>query len=66
MENTSLKNWKAPEDTIVLDFIMCGSMKCVTSNLYGILRKHPDILMLCKEIGSFDIDDILERNKFNI
>lgn len=64
MENTSLKNWKAPEGAVVPDFIMCGAMKCGTSTIHGILRKHPDILMPNKEIGFFDIDNMLQHNDF--
>ena len=39
------------------DFIVIGASKCGTSTLRNYLAKHPDILMITKEIQFFSCDD---------
>lgn len=59
-----LKNWKAPEDTVLPDFIIGGSMKCGTTTLHNILEMHPKIYFPRGEVNFFDMDDLIQHGDF--
>lgn len=60
-----MTNWIAPEEDLLPDFIIGGAMKSGTSTIHRILSSHPKIFIPKKEIGFFDIDNILEHSDFN-
>jgi len=59
------KNWKAPKDAVVPDFIIGGAMKSGTSTLHAMLTQHPEVFIPEEEIGFFDIDNVIEHYDFN-
>ncbi|MEM5564591.1 sulfotransferase [Psychroserpens sp. AS72] len=60
-----MNNWIAPKTDLLPDFIIGGAMKSGTSTIHNILEKHPKVFIPKKEIGFFDIDNILEHSDFN-
>ncbi|MEM6652498.1 MAG: sulfotransferase domain-containing protein [Pseudomonadota bacterium] len=58
------REWQAPPDTKLPDFIICGAMKCGTSTVHSILATHPDVFMPDGELNFFDIDDIFQHSDF--
>ena len=60
-----MNNWIAPDTNLLPDFIIGGAMKSGTSTIHNILEKHPKVFIPKKEIGFFDIDNILEHSDFN-
>jgi len=60
-----MNNWIAPETDLLPDFIIGGAMKSGTSTIHRILDKHPKVFIPKKEIGFFDMDNILEHSDFN-
>lgn len=60
-----MNNWIAPETDLLPDFIIGGAMKSGTSTIHRILEKHPKVFIPKREIGFFDMDNILEHSDFN-
>ncbi|TXE17116.1 sulfotransferase [Psychroserpens burtonensis] len=60
-----MNNWIAPRTDLLPDFIIGGAMKSGTSTIHNILEKHPKVFIPKKEIGFFDMDNILEHSDFN-
>ncbi|WP_417558703.1 sulfotransferase family protein [Mesoflavibacter zeaxanthinifaciens] len=60
-----MNNWIAKDTDLLPDFIIGGAMKSGTSTIHNILEKHPKVFIPKKEIGFFDIDNILEHSDFN-
>lgn len=60
-----LKNWIAPNDDLLPDFIIGGAMKSGTSTLHEILNQHPKVFIPKNEIHFFDIDNPLQHKDFN-
>ena len=58
------KEWLAPDSSFLPDFIIGGAMKSGTSTLHYILNEHEDIFIPDKEIGFFDIDNIIQHPDF--
>lgn len=65
ISKTPMKNWISPNTELLPDFIIGGAMKSGTSTIHNILNKHPKVFIPKKEIGFFDIDNILEHSDFN-
>ena len=58
------RDWIAPENARLPDFIICGAMKCGTSTLHSILHKHPEIYIPEPEVNFFDMDDLFQHSDF--
>jgi hypothetical protein len=59
------KNWLAPKNATLPDFIIAGAMKCGTTSLHAMLNRHPDIFIPEKELHFYDMDDISQHADFN-
>ena len=64
-ENVRLENWIAPNDALLPEFIIGGTMKSGTSTLHQILGSHPKIYIPKEEIHFFDIDNLIQHSDFN-
>jgi hypothetical protein len=60
-----LEHWRAPENSTIPDFIICGAAKAGTTTLHSILDEHPDVFIPKQEIHFFDIDNIIQHGAFN-
>ena len=40
-----LEHWRAPENSTIPDFIICGAAKAGTTTLHSILDEHPDVFI---------------------
>jgi len=58
------REWIAPENARLPDFIICGAMKCGTSTLHALLDKHPKIHVPAVEVNFFDLDDLFQHPDF--
>ena len=63
--NDETKNWLAPANSKIPDFIICGAMKAGTTTLHHILNLHPHVFIPNSEIHFFDIDNILQHPDFS-
>lgn len=59
------KNWIAPDENSLPEFIIGGAMKSGTSTLHQILNTHPTIFIPECEVHFFDIDNIFQHSDFN-
>lgn len=64
-EKSILKNWVAPKDELLPDFIIGGAMKSGTSSLHQILDSHPDIFIPDRELHFFNMDCLIQHEGFH-
>ncbi|MDP6909747.1 MAG: sulfotransferase domain-containing protein, partial [Flavobacteriales bacterium] len=64
-ETSRLKNWMAPDNELLPEFIIGGAMKSGTSTLHKILGSHPEIFIPDKEIHFFNMDCLIQHEGFH-
>lgn len=64
MTSEQTREWVAPPNARLPDFIICGAMKCGTSTVHKLLNRHPRVYIPTREIHFFDIDDIFGHTDF--